>query len=381
MKLARLTTLLLSLTDLAVAGYGNDDREKVAWKRIDDLQKNYQKNIKDAIKTRKLGCTKKTLLERKEWSTLSRPDRLSYISAIYCLANRTALTPLTLMPGARTRYDDFISTHILQAPFVHFDGLFLPFHRYYLHLYERALRTECGYTGAQPYWDWTLSYADVRKASVFDGSPYSLGSNGVYIPNREPISVPVPNSPTLVFPPATGGGCIASGPFTEDKWTINLGPVGYFPQGPLNGTGYNPRCLARDLSPEIGQNVRPSNVTKVLDGCKDLGCFNQVLDSTGGVHPEGHFQVGSTQLDVFNSPADPVFWLHHAQVDRLWAIWQGQDLEGRVKQVWGTGTAGDIPPSPNVTLDTGVNFEVLSPSKKVREVVSTIDYDLCYIYV
>jgi len=22
------------------------------------------------------------------------------------------------------------------------------------------------------------------------------------------------------------------------------------------------------------------------------------------------------------SPADPVFWLHHAEVDRLWHIWQ-----------------------------------------------------------
>ena len=23
-----------------------------------------------------------------------------------------------------------------------------------------------------------------------------------------------------------------------------------------------------------------------------------------------------------NSPADPLFWLHHANVDRLWARWQ-----------------------------------------------------------
>lgn len=22
------------------------------------------------------------------------------------------------------------------------------------------------------------------------------------------------------------------------------------------------------------------------------------------------------------SPADPMFWLHHANVDRIWAIWQ-----------------------------------------------------------
>lgn len=26
--------------------------------------------------------------------------------------------------------------------------------------------------------------------------------------------------------------------------------------------------------------------------------------------------------DLMNSPADPLFWLHHAQVDRIWSQWQ-----------------------------------------------------------
>ncbi len=26
--------------------------------------------------------------------------------------------------------------------------------------------------------------------------------------------------------------------------------------------------------------------------------------------------------DTSTSPTDPIFWLHHAQVDRLWHIWQ-----------------------------------------------------------
>lgn len=30
-------------------------------------------------------------------------------------------------------------------------GQFLPWHRYYMYLHEYLLRTECNYTGAQPY--------------------------------------------------------------------------------------------------------------------------------------------------------------------------------------------------------------------------------------
>jgi tyrosinase len=76
-----------------------------------------------------------------------------------------------------------------------------------------------------------------------------------------------------------------------------------------------------------------------------LGCFVEELDAPGGepggVHAAGHWQVGLNALDVYASPSDPVFWLHHAQVDRLWAIWQGQDLAARTYMVWGTGTAAN----------------------------------------
>ena len=56
----------------------------------------------------------------------------------------------------------------------------------------------------------------------------------------------------------------------------------------------------------------------------------------------GHFAMGPVAMDVFSSPSDPAFWLHHANVDRLWAMWQGQDRKGgRVGMVWGTGTSYD----------------------------------------
>lgn len=276
-------------------------------------------------------------------SSLSKNDRLNYIDAVYCLYNNNSfITPPSEIPGIRNRYNDFVGGHLQLTPFVHADGLFLPFHRFYVHLYEKALREECGYTGAQPYWDWTLSYRDPRQSAVFDGSPWSMGSNGFYVPGREPTIVQAPGA-VVTVQPGTGGGCVHSGPFTPDKFQIHLGPVSLNPQGPDGGQGYNPRCLIRDLSLEAAASTRPSNVTVLLDGCQDLGCLNTQMDAAhGGVHFFGHFQMGGIALDVFASPSDPVFWLHHAQVDRLWTIWQSTgDPEGRREQVWGTQTTGN----------------------------------------
>jgi tyrosinase len=46
--------------------------------------------------------------------------------------------------------------------------------------------------------------------------------------------------------------------------------------------------------------------------------FQQRLENA---HGEVHIAVGGT-MNSASSPADPVFWLHHANVDRLWAQWQ-----------------------------------------------------------
>lgn len=47
--------------------------------------------------------------------------------------------------------------------------------------------------------------------------------------------------------------------------------------------------------------------------------FAQKLED--GPHNEGHGWIGKT-MDSMESPNDPAFWFHHAQVDRLWTIWQ-----------------------------------------------------------
>ncbi|HYK43735.1 MAG TPA: tyrosinase family protein [Parafilimonas sp.] len=39
-----------------------------------------------------------------------------------------------------------------------------------------------------------------------------------------------------------------------------------------------------------------------------------------GIHGGVHIWVGGT-MGTYDSPADPVFWLHHANLDRLWWMW------------------------------------------------------------
>lgn len=59
------------------------------------------------------------------------------------------------------------STHINYTLHTHLSGLFLPWHRHFIHLWETALRDECGYKGFLPYdtpptaWIAKLTNADI----------------------------------------------------------------------------------------------------------------------------------------------------------------------------------------------------------------------------
>jgi tyrosinase len=43
----------------------------------------------------------------------------------------------------------------------------------------------------------------------------------------------------------------------------------------------------------------------------------------GGPHGDVHNAIGGTMASA-SSPSDPIFWLHHANLDRLWSQWQGR---------------------------------------------------------
>lgn len=50
-----------------------------------------------------------------------------------------------------TLYDDFVFGHSKTGSYSHYAASFLPWHRMYIHVFERALRYHCGYSGSLPY--------------------------------------------------------------------------------------------------------------------------------------------------------------------------------------------------------------------------------------
>jgi tyrosinase len=101
-----------------------------------------------------------------------------------------------------------------------------------------------------------------------------------------------------------------------------------------------------------------------------------------GVHSAGHYTIGGDPGgDFFASPGDPAFFLHHAQIDRTWWIWQNQDIAKRQYAVSGTITLNNDPPSRNGTLQDILDMGILGSTTTIGNVMSTTAGPLCYIYI
>jgi hypothetical protein len=101
------------------------------------------------------------------------------------------------------------------------------------------------------------------------------------------------------------------------------------------------RLNAPDLVEEWGVNREWNTTELTTQGVQDsvmkiptFTAFQSALENT--VHAAVHLAVGGT-MSSSSSPADPIFWLHHANIDRLWAKWQA-------------GHLGQNPPNMSKTL-------------------------------
>ena len=53
-----------------------------------------------------------------------------------------------------------------------------------------------------------------------------------------------------------------------------------------------------------------------------LGDFTGFEEGLEDVHGRIHMWVGGTMSLLSDAPADPLFYMHHANIDRIWAGWQ-----------------------------------------------------------
>ena len=261
--------------------------------------------------------------------------------------------------------------------------MFLPWHRQYIWSWEKDLREVCGYKGALPYWAWER-YANLSASPVFGSGQDGFGGDGAYEAYDSVVVSPVglpagTNLTQLSFtrPTGNGGGCIHDGAFANI--TLNIGPV--TPAQPINtpdniyGYKYNPRCLKRDLYPE----PLDWSVVANLMQTDSIHTFHPLLEFTA--HFQSHLHLGKDGMDTYSTPNDPIFWLLHGQIDRLWSLWQGQDYANRRDGLDGTVTTGNVPPSANATLDTIMQMGVPAGGDlPIHVAVSTVENEYCYVY-
>ncbi|KAK7959707.1 tyrosinase [Apiospora aurea] len=320
------------------------------------------------------GCTAENIVYRQEYGDLSKDQRLDYIKAVQCLMSLPANTPSDYAPGAKSRYDDFVVTHINHTLDAHYTGNFMAWHRWFIYTYETALRDECGYQGYQPYWDWPKYAPAPQDSPIFNGDPYSLGGNGAWDPDLPASVVTLPEG------------------VTGDPFTLPGGSLaGGSPPNPrADGLGYNPRRLRRDVGPAIGE--RYANWTTVWDLLRKPNITEYRFLSEGGFnngeigpHGGGHYMInGDPGGDLWVSPAEPTFFVHHGNMDRMWTLWQAIDPENRTVLLdegpYGHTTWNNEPPSPLTTMDDVINIGWAGPPTTMREMMSTTSGPLCYFY-
>ncbi|CCO30157.1 hypothetical protein BN14_04181 [Rhizoctonia solani AG-1 IB] len=102
---------------------------------------------------------------RREWRTFSSTEKAAYIAAVNCLARKphtTALKPtyprsnIPSVTAHSSYYDDMTYVHMDLTDQIHYTGLFLPWHRWFVNAHVQQLKAQCGYKGVMPYWVQTL---------------------------------------------------------------------------------------------------------------------------------------------------------------------------------------------------------------------------------
>jgi tyrosinase len=164
--------------------------------------------------------------------------------------------------------------------------------------------------------NWTLDNPEYGRnfqdSPVFD-PVYGFGGNGAG------GSVPVLSSANTNSSALPVGGCIQDGPFAG--LTSNLGP-GYS----LNNK--QPHCIIRNFQTKTAEATLgwTKNVVPLLKQ-KHFTDFTYMFDNpnTGastGIHGGGHLGVNGEMANVYSSINDPLFFMHHAQLDHVWWTWQ-----------------------------------------------------------
>jgi tyrosinase len=199
-------------------------------------------------------------------------------------------------------YDVFQQMH--QSPYnaqLHSTSCFPPQHKAMLWIFESALRMVCQRSGlftvtqccnlALPYWDWIQGFTFVS------GMP-----NGGYWGNMQ-------NTDVFQYPDLLGDA--------------TPGPNNYIDQGLFAASGsFNPSSselrrgfIVRNLS----NTTNPRAMANWIVNNPQYVNFLPFIH--GGMHGQFHTYIGFDMSNTDTAARDPLFWMHHCNVDRLYHLW------------------------------------------------------------
>lgn len=229
---------------------------------------------------------------RKNQSSLTKTEKLHFIDAIKTLKT-------TFNPGSTISvYDQFVFDHYtaFSAGHAHEGPAFLAWHREFLLQFEQELQ-KVDSTVTIPYWDFTVDNSADSSIWKF------MGGNGD--PNDNHV--------------------VKTGPFRQGEWTLAYdgpdlrrdfgGLVSTLPtaddvRAAFNVTQYD--AFPFDSGSPIDQSFR-NNIEGLNHPTGEAELHNRVHNWIGG------------SMAIPYSPNDPVFWLLHANIDRIWAEWEDQN--------------------------------------------------------
>ena len=109
---------------------------------------------------------------RVEWRNLADEEKRSYVHAVRCLMDKPA--PHNQIPASAgdSVYAQLAWVHVYMAPQVHNTDLFLPWHRYYMLVFEQLLRDHCDYRGPLAWWDETQDTGNFTGSGLFTDEYY-----------------------------------------------------------------------------------------------------------------------------------------------------------------------------------------------------------------
>ena len=262
---------------------------------------------------------------RKSAVELTKQERDDFIEAVKVL--KTEKVQTRDGKAEISLYDQFVAIHLgvtsrfqgailagnLIGDGAHGNAAFCAWHREFIRRFELALQEVKPAKDGElpvslPYWDWTRH---IETEHVLFKDDF-MGPNG--------------------GPNGKGGGILESGHFAKKNgWVVderlhirNLG---------VEQNNLNPPPPYQNSGTALRRNMRPFNELASSGNVRfalrqtTFREFRTTLEAGPRLHNFGHNWIGGS-MNMMSSPQDPVFFLHHANVDRLWALWQDDGHEG-----------------------------------------------------